>query len=141
MQLALSGSPKVTLGSPDKASTLAAQQSTVSVAESHAAPAARTESARRMSFNASIANKLPSEAHGLLKVFLYCRYAYISPCFSVAFSVAAENWPSASTVAFDASQEAERMFIDLDAKYEIACMKEIGVDSIGLTLLSVCPTE
>lgn len=43
--------------------------------------------------------------------------------------------------AFDASQEAERMFIDLDAKYEIACMKEIGVDSIGLTLLSVCPTE
>lgn len=64
------------------------------------------------------------------------------PCFSVAFSVATENWPlSASTVAFDASQEAERMFIDLDAKYEIACMKEIGVDSIGLTLLSVCPTE
>jgi guanyl-specific ribonuclease Sa len=79
VQLALSGSPKVTLGSPDKVVSAqhAAQQSTVSVAESHAAPAARTESARRTSFSASIANKLPSEAHGLLKVFLYCRSAYM----------------------------------------------------------------
>jgi hypothetical protein len=135
VQSALSGRPKGLVGLPDLPSSTFPVSPTVSgVAESHSARASRTDSARRSTFNASVA-ALPSEAHGLIKV-TPCGPEPLQMPFALPSRIGSNDHVSIFS-AFGARQEAERMFLDLSANYEIACMEEIGVDSVSLNSPSV----